>query len=321
MTDYVTPFCVRVVSNLATVLILFYSAPMFDLKAYLAEQRRVVESALDEHMPTDTERPAVLHQAMRYCVFSEAKRIRPILCLATAKAIDPNCDTALMPGLALEVFHSYTLVHDDLPAMDDDDTRRGQPAAHVQYGEANAILVGDALLTLAFEWLAQCTAPPPYLPGQFVLELASAGGSHGVIAGQYEDLIAPTQSPSATTLDYIHLHKTAALIRAATRMGAIAAQANNQVLDACSLYGCNIGLAFQITDDILDETSDTETIGKPVGSDRKNNKLTYVSLHGLDPARQRANQLIADACDALDRLPGDTTPLLAIARYIVERTH
>ncbi len=308
-------------SNLATDAILSYSAAMFDLKAYLAEQRRVVESALDEHMPTDTERPSVLHQAMRYCVFSEGKRIRPILCLATARAIDPNSQDALMPGLALEVFHSSTLVHDDLPAMDDDDMRRGQPAAHIQFGEANAILVGDALLTLAFEWLAQCTAPPPYLPGQFSMELAQAGGSHGVIAGQYEDLAAPMQTPNAALLDFIHLHKTAALIRAATRMGAIAARANSEELDACSLYGCNIGLAFQITDDILDETSDSETIGKPVGSDRKNNKLTYVSLHGLDSARQRAEQIIAEACDALDRLPGDTTPLLAIARYIVERTH
>lgn len=294
---------------------------MFDLKSYWAKQRRLVESALDEHMPADTDRPVPLHQAMRYCVFSEGKRIRPILCLATAQAIDPTCQSALIPGLAIEVLHTYTLIHDDLPAMDDDDMRRGQPAAHIQFGEANAILAGDALLTLAFEWLAHCPAPPPYLPGQFALELASAGGSHGVIAGQCEDLAAASAAPSAALLDFIHVHKTAALIRAATRIGAIAAQADNTVLDACTLYGCNIGLAFQITDDILDETSDTETIGKPAGSDRKNNKLTYVSLHGLETARQKADQLIEDACAALDRLPGDTTPLIAIARSILTRTH
>lgn len=293
---------------------------MFDLSHYLSEQRRIVESALDEHMPADTERPSMLHEAMRYCVFSEGKRIRPILCMATAHAVSPDCTTALLPGLAIEVLHTYTLVHDDLPAMDDDEMRRGRPAAHIQFGEGNAILVGDALLTLAFEWLAQCQAPPPYLPGQLALELAEASGTHGVIGGQFEDLAAAGQSADAATLDYIHLHKTAALIRAATRMGAIAAGAANTVLDAASLYGCNIGLAFQITDDILDETADSATIGKPAGSDRKNGKLTYISVHGVEAARQRAEQLIEEALHALTAFPGDTAPLAAIALYILTRS-
>lgn len=308
------------IADLPEQIILDYPLRMFDLHHYLSEQRRLVESALDEHMPADTDHPALLHQAMRYCVFSEGKRLRPILCLATAKAMDPDCFKALLPGLAIEVLHTYTLVHDDLPAMDDDDMRRGQPATHIQYGEANAILVGDALLTLAFEWLAQCPAPPPYLPGQFALELAEAGGSHGVIGGQFEDLAASDQNSDATLLDYIHLHKTAALIRAATRMGAIAAGASSQVLDACSIFGCNIGLAFQITDDILDEISDTSVIGKPAGSDRKNGKLTYISVHGLDAARLRASQLIEESLVALEQIPGDTTPLAAMAQYILART-
>lgn len=294
---------------------------MFNLTDYLKQQRRILESALDQHMPPDTEQPAILHRAMRYCVFSEGKRIRPVLCLAAARAIDPTCESALLPAIAIEALHTYTLVHDDLPAMDNDDLRRGRPTAHIEFGEANAILVGDALLTLAFEWLGQVPAPAPYAPGQLVVELAEAAGSCGVIGGQVEDLGASSGHAAVELLDYIHLHKTAALIRAAVRMGAIVAGANTAELDAFSNYGCDLGLAFQITDDILDATGNTETIGKPAGSDEKNNKLTYVAMHGVDASRKRAAELIDKALTALNEISGDTEPLDAIARNILDRSH
>ena len=294
---------------------------MFSLTDYLDQQRRLLESALDQHMPPDTEQPALLHRAMRYCVFSDGKRIRPVLCLAAAHAIDADCESAVLPAIAIEALHTYTLVHDDLPAMDDDDLRRGRPTAHIEFGEANAILVGDALLTLAFEWLGQVPAPAPYAPGQLIVELAEAAGSRGVIGGQVEDLAASSDAASAELLDYIHLHKTAALIRASVRMGGIVAGANSAELDAFSTYGCDLGLAFQITDDILDAIGKTETIGKPVGSDEKNNKLTHVSVHGVDASRKRAAELIDKALTALDGITGYTEPLEAIARDILDRNH
>jgi geranylgeranyl diphosphate synthase, type II len=294
---------------------------MFDLSAYLAEKRRVVENALDMHMPSEETRPSVLHTAMRYSVFSGGKRLRPILCLAAASAVKGNEEDALLPAIALEVLHTYTLVHDDLPAMDDDELRRGQPTTHVEFGEANAILAGDALLTLAFEWMGQCRAPAPYLPGQYVIELAEAAGSSGVIAGQVEDLAAETEPPTPERLDFIHLHKTAALIRAAVRIGAISGGVTGEHLDAMSVYGCNIGIAFQITDDLLDERGETERIGKPAGSDRKNSKLTYVSLYGVEESEKRARHLVDEALETLAVCKGPTEPLEAIARYILARQH
>lgn len=287
---------------------------------YLNEKRRVIDSALDQHMPAEDVRPSLLHTAMRYCVFSNGKRLRPILGLASAAAVrGRDVPEAVLPALAVEVLHTYTLVHDDLPAMDDDALRRGQPTAHIQFGEANAILVGDALLTLAFEWLATCVAAPPYAPGQFSLELAEAAGSRGVIAGQIEDLAATESHPTADQLAFIQLHKTATLLRAAVRMGAIAGHASAEALDQLSLYGCNLGLAFQIVDDILDETAQTDALGKPAGSDRRNKKLTYVSMHGVDASRQRARKLIEEARAALEPLPGDTAPLDALAQFVLDR--
>lgn len=294
---------------------------MLDLNTYLDTQRRLIDSELDRHLPSEDTRPAILHTAMRYCLFSGGKRLRPILCLATAEALGGDPKDALLPALALEALHTYTLVHDDLPSMDDDDLRRGQPTAHIQFGEANAILTGDALLTLAFEWMAQCAAPPPHLPGQYALELAEAAGSRGVIAGQVEDIAASADEATPDDLEYIHLHKTAALIRAAVRIGAIAGQADGKQLDALSIYGCDLGLAFQITDDVLDETGNTAELGKPTGSDRKNKKLTYVSFYGIDAARQQAEGLIKNALQALSHIKGNTDVLQAIARFTIERMH
>jgi geranylgeranyl diphosphate synthase type II len=294
---------------------------MFELNTYLNDRRRLVENALDMHLPDAETRPAKLHEAMRYSLFAGGKRIRPILCIAAAEACGGTAEDVIMPAIALEALHTFTLVHDDLPAMDDDALRRGKPSTHIAYGEANAILTGDALIAQAFEWLGGCTAPPPHLPTQFVLELAEAAGSRGVIGGQVEDIAAEDLPPSADLLDFIHLHKTAALIRAAVRMGAIGAGASAQVLDALSLYGCNIGIAFQIADDILDATASTETIGKPAGSDAEKNKLTYVALYGIEESRRRAATLLDEALQALQQVPGDREPLEAIARLVVERTN
>ncbi len=294
---------------------------MFELTAYLEHKRRLIDNALEMHLPPEEARPGALHKAMRYSVFSGGKRIRPILCLAAAEAVGGKEENALMPAIALEAIHTYTLIHDDLPAMDDDDLRRGRPTSHIVFGEAAAILAGDALLTLAFEWLAESQAPAPFLPYQYALEAAEAAGSRGIIAGQIEDLTAQGRQPEEDLLEYIHLHKTASLIRAAVRVGGISGSASSEQLDALSLYGCNVGLAFQIADDILNETSTPEELGKPTGSDRAKNKLTYVALLGVEGARDRARSLIDQAVDALSKTKALNDPLEQIARFTIERSH
>jgi geranylgeranyl diphosphate synthase type II len=303
------------------------SIAMFDLQHYLDNNIQLINTALDRRLPAATERPAALHKAMRYSVFAGGKRLRPVLCLAAAEAIGlANAsglanDTAFTAALAIEILHTYTLIHDDLPSMDDDTLRRGQPTLHIVAGEANAILAGDALLTLAFEWLAEVRAPPPYPPNQLSLELAHAAGSRGVVGGQIEDLAAEGRAADPDTVDYIHRHKTAALLRASVRMGGIAAGAGNRALAALTAYGDAIGLAFQIMDDILNETSTAATLGKAASSDRQRGKMTYVAAHGLAAARERARQLTEDAVAALQPLPGNREPLMALARWMTERTY
>ncbi len=292
---------------------------MFDLKTYLETRRKSVETGLELHMPAETIRPAVLHKAMRYSVMAGGKRLRPILCMAACEAVGGTPEQALLPGLALEILHTYTLIHDDLPCMDDDDLRRGRPTSHVVFGEANALLAGDALLTLAFEWLARSQAPAPYPSNQLALELAEASGSQGVIGGQVEDLSAEGQVANADLVDYIHRHKTAALIRASVRMGGISGAASPAALDALTRYGECAGLAFQIADDILNVTSTPGQLGKPVGNDAELKKLTYIAVHGLEASRTRANALIEEAVQAIRSLPGDPTPLVALAEYTVKR--
>ena len=293
---------------------------MLELSTYLRERGDHIDQALDLHLPKATERPTLLHEAMRYSVMAGGKRIRPILSLAAAEAVGGTLDQALLPALAIEILHTYTLIHDDLPCMDDDSLRRGKPTSHIQFDEATALLAGDALLTLAFEWAARATAPKPYLPTQLVLELAQSAGSLGVIAGQMEDLAGEGKEISVGNLEFIHLHKTATLIRAAVRIGAIAGGASPAELDALTIYGGDIGLAFQIADDILNATSDPETLGKPVGTDQQRDKSTYVAHFGLEPAREKAQALIDNAVDQLSALQhGPTQPLAAIAGFIVDR--
>jgi len=292
---------------------------MFDLDAYLKERRQVVDHALAARLPPETERPVVLHKAMRHPVLAGGKRLRPILCMAACESVGGTAEAALVPGLALEVLHTYTLVHDDLPCMDDDDLRRGRPTTHVVFGEANALLAGDALLTLAFEWLAGEVAPPPYPPNQLAAELARAAGSRGVVGGQVEDLEAEGTTPDAERVAFIHRNKTGALIRASTRMGGIRGGATPEHLDALTRYGETAGLAFQIADDILNVTSTAEQLGKPVGSDAHLKKLTYVAVHGLERSRTKADELVHQAIAAARSLPGDSRPLVALAEHVVRR--
>jgi len=287
-----------------------------DVTAYLTTRRQEVEAVLTRHLPPETERPATLHRAMRYSVLGGGKRLRPILCLASAEAVGGLRAVAMLPAVALECLHTYTLIHDDLPAMDDDDLRRGQPTCHKKFGEATAILTGDALLTLAFELLARSTTAPT----QLVLELAEAAGSRGVVGGQAEDLAAEGCPPDAAWLDFIHANKTGKLIRAACRMGAIAADAKAAQLAALTTYAEKIGLAFQIADDVLNVTSTPEQLGKTVGSDAAHKKMTYVALYGLAAARAHANALIAEAQAALVPLGAQAQPLAELAAFSIQRT-
>jgi len=286
---------------------------MFDIDIYLNERKSQIDATLKRHLPPENTRPAVLHEAMRYAVLNGGKRIRPILCMAAAEACGAPADTVLKPAVAIELFHCSTLIHDDLPCMDDDDLRRGKPACHVKYGEANAVLAGDALTVLAFQLMAE------HGDSRLTLELSRAAGSQGVIGGQVEDLAAAGKKPSGDLIDFIHRNKTAVLIRAAVRIGAIAATANETMLTSLSIFSEKVGLAFQIMDDILDETSSDEILGKPSGSDREANKMTYPAVYGMEKAGADVKKLTDQAISALDSFPGNCEALKAIALYLVNR--
>ncbi len=284
-----------------------------NISTYLQQAQTEVDTALKDSLPPIGTRPAMLHEAMRYCVLNGGKRIRPILCIAAAEAFGVPRRKVLQPAAALELFHSSTLIHDDLPCMDDDDLRRGQPTCHVKFGEANAVLTGDALMIQAFQILAESGNPA------LSVELARAAGSLGVIAGQVEDLAAENCAPSADLIEFIHLNKTAILIRAAVRIGALVGGADEAELDCLGRFGEKIGLAFQIEDDILDETSTDAVLGKPVGSDLGQHKLTYPAVHGMAAARERVEKLTREAIAELNALPRETGPLRALAEYLMNR--
>lgn len=288
---------------------------MFDIESYMKEKQVFVDIALKDCLPAAGTRPSILHEAMHYCVLNGGKRIRPILCIAAVESCNKAPKDALAPAIAVELFHCSTLIHDDLPCMDDDDLRRGMPTCHIKYGEANAILTGDALMIHAFQILAERG------DSRLSLELAKAAGSQGVIAGQVEDLEAEGKPANAGLIEFIHLNKTAILIRASVRMGAISGGAGDNELEHFSVFGEKIGLAFQIEDDILDETSTDEILGKPAGSDRKHYKMTYPAVHGMEATRKKVRDLTDEAVAALEMLPHDTSTLRAIAEYLVGRQY
>src|SRR5256884_4601057 len=278
--------------------------PPFDLKAYLTDRTAAVDRALDRFLPAATTRPATIHKAMRYSLFAGGKRMRPALCLAAAEACGGLPDDALPLACAVECLHTYSLIHDDLPAMDDDDYRRGKLTNHKVFGEGIAILAGDALLTQAFEIAAQCKGRPRYSHQRIILEITRAAGSLQLIAGQVADLEGEGKKIVFDELKYIHERKTSALLCCSTRLGGMSANCTSAQLKALTDFGYHVGLAFQIIDDILDITQTSEQLGKTAGKDTQAQKATYPSIVGLEKAKKIAQQLTRRAFEALKIFPG-----------------
>jgi geranylgeranyl pyrophosphate synthase len=278
------------------------------------------DETLARALPPEEQPPAPLHRAMRYAVLGGGKRLRPVLVYATGHALGAPLDTLDAAACAVEIIHAYSLVHDDLPAMDNDDLRRGRPTCHVAFGEAMAILAGDALQALAFEILAADTRHVPGNHVEMLRTLAAACGSHGMAGGQALDLAAVGARLTPDQLDRMHEHKTGALIRASVRLGALAAGCNDDVtLAALDRYAHAIGLAFQIRDDILDVEGDSAVIGKTAGKDAANAKPTYPTILGMDASRARLAQLTGEAIAALAPLDERAKELVELARYVAER--
>jgi len=291
-----------------------------NLSAYLAERAALVDKALDLALPKASVRPAVIHRAMRHTVFAGGKRLRPVLCLAAAEACGGKIENAMPAACAVELLHTYSLVHDDLPAMDDDDLRRGRPTCHKVFGEAIGILCGDALLTESFAVLASANPTPRHSVAAMVRELARAGDSRRMIGGQVLDLEGENQPATRASLKRIHEAKTAALLTASLRLGAMSANATPRALDALTAFGHALGLAFQVTDDILDETATTEQLGKTAGKDAAAAKATYPAVIGLHASKREAARLTRRAHNALDVLPGKSTSRLReIANHLLGR--
>jgi geranylgeranyl diphosphate synthase type II len=294
-----------------------------DLKKYLKDRCKLVDEALGRFLPPEDELPVSLHKSMRYSVFAGGKRVRPILLLAACEAAGGDIARAMPAACAMEMIHTYSLIHDDLPAMDDDDFRRGNPTNHKVFGEATAILAGDALLTEAFILLSN----PGYSDVsdasgmlRVIHEIAGCAGSRGMVGGQVVDMESEGKDDiDLATVQYIHTHKTGALIKASVKAGAIIGGAYGERLDAMTRYGEAIGLAFQIADDILDIEGTTEEIGKDAGSDEARGKATYPAVMGVAEAKRRAAELVGIAMDALSTFDGKADPLREIAGYIVNR--
>ena len=293
----------------------------FDLAAYMAERARAVDQGLDRFLPSETAPPESLHKAMRYSVLAGGKRLRPVLVAAGAEAVGGSLDAVMPAACAVEMIHTYSLIHDDLPAMDNDDFRRGVPTNHKVFGEAIAILAGDALLTLAFRLLGDSVAAGADAQRlrEVFIEVADAAGSAGMVGGQVADIECEGKPADAALVDYIHTHKTAALIRASIRSGAILAGATPEELKALGVAGDDLGLAFQIMDDILDITATSEELGKTAGKDQAQQKATYPAVHGIETSRRRAQALIADAHAALEPFGPRALPLRALGTFIIER--
>ena len=295
----------------------------WQLDNYLQERTRMIDSALDHYMPGAEILPAILHESMRYSVFAGGKRIRPVLMLAACEAVGGEIENVMPAACAIEMVHSYSLIHDDLPAMDDDDFRRGSPTNHKVYGEATAILAGDGLLTEAFILLSNPDVWEKVAVDRLrevIHLLARSAGSRGMVGGQVVDMEAEQKPVDLPMLEYIHTHKTGALIKAAIEIGAVLGGSTQQQRDALCRYAEAAGLAFQIADDILDIEADQSQLGKDVGSDQKRGKATYPSLLGLSEARQRASDLRDIAFSALSDFADSARPLREIASYIINRS-
>jgi geranylgeranyl diphosphate synthase type II len=287
---------------------------------YFKQRSSEVDRWLDRLLPAETEPPPEIHRAMRYSIFAGGKRLRPILTIATGESLSADEQALLPAACAVEMIHTYSLIHDDLPAMDNDDLRRGRPTCHRVFGEAMAILAGDALLTQAFRTLSRIETLPAETQLRLIAEIAEASGTvRALIGGQVLDLQSEGKEIDGASLEQIHRAKTGALIRCAVRLGAITGGAESPDLELLTEYGEKAGLAFQIADDILDEVSTSQQLGKTAGKDAAQKKATYAALYGIDAARERAGALAEEAIEAARRVRGDTSVLQDIARFIVER--
>jgi len=293
-----------------------------NIKTYLASRQKLIERALDRYLPKANTKPATLHRAMRYSLFAGGKRLRPILCLAAAEACRGNVSNVLPLACALECIHTYSLVHDDLPSMDNDDFRRGRPTCHKVFGDGIAVLAGDALLTIAFEIVSRTKPAPRYDISVLLREIAVAAGSQRLIAGQVADLEAEGKNVKRDQLQFIHENKTAAILKSSVRLGAMSANADARKLSAITRFGQRLGLAFQIIDDILDVTQTSEILGKSAGKDVAAKKATYPAVIGLEKSRAEARQLTRQAHSALSVFSShDAEALHALANYLLEREY
>ena len=293
--------------------------PDLDLKQYLEARRLMVEEALEVALPQQDGPESRVVEAMRYSLFAGGKRLRPILCLAASEAVGGETQFAMPAGCALEMIHTYSLIHDDLPAMDDDDLRRGKPTNHKVFGEAIAILAGDGLLTEAFVLLSDYNSLLPERAVQVIGVIAEAASYRGMVGGQVVDMLSQNKPADLETVQQMHSRKTAALIAAATESGALAGNGSEAQVAALARYGRGIGLAFQIADDILDIEGDTELLGKTTGADEARGKVTYPAAVGLERSRQAANEMVNDALVALEGFDDSANPLRSLAQYIITR--
>ena len=292
-----------------------------DIHKYLSETKQEVDRCLDRLLPAETETPATIHRAMRYSIFAGGKRVRPILIIAAGESLGGNRESLLALGAAVEMIHTYSLIHDDLPALDNDDLRRGVPTCHKVFGDAIAILAGDSLMTRCYQVLADLPGVTDAVRLAILREVARATGTiDGMIGGQVVDLESEGKPVEPPVLEYIHRSKTGALLTACTVCGALAAGARPAELEMLTGYGSKIGLAFQIVDDILDITTSSRELGKTAGKDEKVKKATYPALYGIETSRQKARQLISSSIEAIKDLGPAAEPLRGIARFVYDRT-
>ncbi|MFA4828725.1 MAG: polyprenyl synthetase family protein [Thermodesulfovibrionales bacterium] len=292
-----------------------------DIKKYLKEKKELIDSFLKEYFSSPST-PSILGESVTYSLFAGGKRIRPILCLAAYEACDGDSEDILPFASSIELIHTYSLIHDDLPAMDNDDLRRGKPTNHKVFGEGMAILAGDGLLTAAFYMMSNSLSNKNIKNTALIRaikEISFVSGIHGMVGGQAQDLLSEDAEPDKETLSFIHKHKTGALISGSLRAGAILANCTKPSLSAITRYGENIGLAFQVIDDILDIEGDTAELGKTAGSDERKKKMTYPALYGIEQSREKAGELISEAIFAIKDFSGKAESLRGIARYFLER--
>ena len=291
-----------------------------NLKSHLVTRQKLIDRALDRYLPKANTKPTTIHRAMRYSLFAGGKRLRPILCLAAAEACRGKINDALPLACALECIHTYSLVHDDLPSMDNDDFRRSRPTCHKVFGEGIAVLAGDALLTIAFEIVSHAKTSWRYDMSAVLREISVAAGSQKLIAGQVADLEAEGKNVERRQLQFIHENKTSAILTTSVRLGAMSANADARTLSAITQFGQRLGLAFQVIDDILDVTQTSEILGKSAGKDMAAKKATYPAVIGLEKSRAEAKRLTREAHNALSIFSDhDAEALHALANHLLER--